>query len=61
MGSDQGGNMFRIKLKEDKLCNNIGSEWSRKRSERVKNEELRKALILQREANQKGDYSHSFT
>ena len=52
MGSDQGGNMFRIKLKEDKLCNNIGSEWSRKRSERVKNEELRKALILQREANE---------
>lgn len=34
MGPDQESNVFRTKLMEDELSNNIRTEWSRKRLDR---------------------------
>lgn len=64
MSFDQESNMSRIKLKKDESSSNIRTEQSRKRSESIKNEELRRiensAKKLKKKPTRRGDQKNSF-
>ena len=64
MSFDQESSMSRIKPKIDESSSNIRTEQSRKRSESIKNEELRRtensAKKLKKKPTRRGDQKNSF-